>query len=115
SVPSASSLGQGSRRPSRCPRMPPTSRRAVSTRPAPRSAVLRSSPSPDGGSVDDRLRLLPHELLHVVQAPAALAAPAGALPAAERRDARPRAGRRTGTPVDVDHARLDLIKEALLL
>ena len=64
-------------------------------------------------SVDDGVALLPQELGDVVHRQAGLAGRAGALPAAERLDARPRARRRAGAPVDVQHARLDLVEEAL--
>ena len=66
-----------------------------------------------GGSVDDGVALLPQELGDVVHRQAGLAGRAGALPAAERLDARPRAGGRAGAPVDVQDAGLDLVEEAL--
>src|SRR4029077_5095377 len=62
-------------------------------------------------SVDDGLALLAHELLDVVEAAAGLARRGRALPAAERLDARPRAGRRAGAAVHVDDAGLDLVEE----
>src|SRR5438309_12100775 len=83
---------------------------------------LRFSPawrgSPAGGLrrvhlVDDGLALLAHELLDVVKATARLARRGRALPATERLDTRPRPGGRSGAPVDVDDARLDLVEEAV--
>ena len=55
-----------------------------------------------------RVALLAHELRHVVHRQAGLAGRAAALPATERLDARPRAGRRAGAAVHVQHAGLDL-------
>src|SRR4051794_15013582 len=52
--------------------------------------------------VDDRLRLLPQELLDVVEAAARFAGRGRALPAAERLDTRPGAGCRAGATVHVD-------------
>jgi hypothetical protein len=60
---------------------------------------------------DDRAALLAHELLDVIRPETALAGRPAALPAAERLDAGPRAGRRAGAAVDVDDARLDLVQE----
>src|SRR3954451_10196626 len=68
---------------------------------------------PRGPSVDDRVALLAEELPHVVHREAGLAGRARALPAAERLDARPRTGGRAGAAVDVQHARVDLLEEAL--
>src|SRR5689334_17081702 len=64
-------------------------------------------------SVDDRVALLPEELGDVVHRQAGLAGRAGALPAAERLDARPRAGGRPGPPVDVQDAGLARVEELL--
>src|SRR4029079_15407475 len=63
--------------------------------------------------VDDGLRLLAHELCYVVHGESYFAGRAAALPAAECLDARPRAGRRTGSSVDVEHACLDPVHELL--
>ena len=63
--------------------------------------------------VDDGVALLAQELRDVVHRQPGLAGRAAALPAAERLDARPRAGRRAGPPVDVEHARLDPVEELL--
>src|SRR5487761_2288205 len=62
-------------------------------------------------SVDDGVALLAHELGGVVHREAGLARAPGPLPATERLDTRPRAGGRAGPPVDVQHARLDLVEE----
>src|ERR1035437_6487782 len=62
-------------------------------------------------SVDDGVALLAHELGRVVHREAGLASAAGALPAAERLDARPGPSRRAGAPVDVQDASLDLVEE----
>src|SRR4051794_3523297 len=65
--------------------------------------------------VDDRLRLLPEELLDVVEAAARLARRGRALPAAKGLDAGPGARGRAGSAVHVDDASLDRVEEALLL
>ena len=70
-------------------------------------------PRPTAPSVDDGVALLAQELRDVVHRQAGLAGGAGALPAAERLDARPGAGRRAGAPVDVQDARVDLLEEPL--
>ena len=59
------------------------------------------------------MALLAQELGHVVHREAGLAGRARALPAAERLDARPGAGRRAGPPVDVQDAGLDPVEELL--
>ena len=64
-------------------------------------------------SVDDGVALLAQELGNVVHRQARLAGRAGALPAAERLDARPRTGRRAGSAVDVQDPCLRLVEEAL--
>ena len=63
--------------------------------------------------VDDGVALLAQELGDVVHRQAGLAGRAAPLPATERLDARPRAGRRAGAAVDVQDAGLDAVEEAL--
>src|SRR5439155_4770132 len=55
--------------------------------------------------------LLAHELLHVVRAAGAATGGAARLPAAERVDAGPRAGRRAGAAIGVGDAGLDAVEE----
>src|SRR4051812_24531543 len=61
--------------------------------------------------VDDRLALLPQELLHVVVAPARLAGRGAALPATERLNAGPGTRRCARTPVHVYDACLVRVEE----
>src|SRR5205085_8435604 len=64
---------------------------------------------------EDRVALLAHELGHVPAAEPALAGRSRALPAAERLEARPGAGRRPARAVGVEYARLDGGEEAVEL
>ena len=80
-------------------------------RTAPRAVRRRGRPGEPAASVDDRVALLAHELGRVVHAQAGLAGRARALPAAERLDARPGAGRRPGPAVHVEDAGLDPVEE----
>src|SRR5205085_12702239 len=64
---------------------------------------------------EDRVALLAHELGHVPAAEPALAGRPRALPAAERLESRPGAGRRPARAVGVEHARLDRGEEAVEL
>src|SRR5450759_1580321 len=91
--------------------------RVMAGRPALPGRALTGRPATQrvagAASVDDGVALLAHELDRVVHRKAGLAGAPGALPATERLDARPRTRRRAGAPVDVQHARLDLIQKLL--
>src|SRR5918996_6326552 len=62
-------------------------------------------------ALDDRLTLLAHEQLHVVETPAGLTGATRALPAPEGLHARPRARRGSGAPVDVNDSCMDAAEE----
>ena len=93
----------------------PCSRRHAARRPAVRGPRPRRPPPrrAASASVDDRVALLAHELRDVVHRQPGLAGRAAPLPATERLDARPRAGRRAGAAVDVQDAGLDAVEELL--
>src|SRR3954453_17669375 len=78
--------------------------------------VVPARPPPDPARrrlVDDGVALLPEELPDVVHRQPGLAGRAGALPATERLDTRPRPGRRPGATGDVKDARLAGVEEPL--
>src|SRR5262245_57572387 len=72
-------------------------------------------PVAGAGLVDDRLGLLAHELLDVVEPAAGLAGRARTLPATERLDAWPRTGGRACASVHVDDAAMNVVQQLALL
>ena len=99
------------RRPGPLPRRRLSAARGEARRPRPGRQPLGPDAAPGAALVDDGVGLLAQELRHVVHRQAGLAGRAAPLPAAERLDARPCAGRRAGAPVDVQDARLDAVGE----